>query len=52
MGVVLQDPGTEPARRLWTSIDVGTEIYVSDKDEIAVWSVSDFDVVIPVANRT
>lgn len=43
-----QDPGTKPARRIWTSLDVGTEIFVSDKDEIAEWTVSDFDVVVPV----
>ncbi|KAH9312091.1 hypothetical protein KI387_027126, partial [Taxus chinensis] len=30
-----QDPGTIPAQRLWTSIDVGTEIYVSDTYEVA-----------------
>ncbi|XP_059438030.1 uncharacterized protein LOC132170897 isoform X2 [Corylus avellana] len=41
-----QDPGTPPARRIWTSIDVGTEIFVSDKDEIAEWTLSDFDVLI------
>ncbi|KAL4184037.1 hypothetical protein AMTRI_Chr11g158020 [Amborella trichopoda] len=42
-----QDPGTKPARRLWTSLNVGTEIYVSRKSETAQWSVSDFDVLIP-----
>lgn len=41
-----QDPGTLPARRIWTSLDVGTEIFVSDKDEIAEWTLSDFDVII------
>ncbi|KAL2935027.1 Endo-1 4-beta-xylanase A [Bienertia sinuspersici] len=41
-----QDPGTKPAKRIWTSIDMGTEIFVSDKDEVAEWTVSDFDVVI------
>ncbi|PON88776.1 Serine/threonine protein kinase [Trema orientale] len=41
-----QDPGTRPARRIWTSIDVGTEIFVSEKDEIAEWSLSDFDVLL------
>ncbi|KAL5561095.1 hypothetical protein UlMin_030842 [Ulmus minor] len=41
-----QDPGTAAARRIWTSIDVGTEIFVSDKDEVAEWSLSDFDVLI------
>lgn len=43
--IILQDPGTTPARRIWTSIDVGTEIFVSDKDEEAEWSLSDFDVL-------
>lgn len=42
-----QDPGTAPAKRIWTSIDVGTEIFVSDKDEVAEWSLSDFDVLLP-----
>ncbi|CAI0408283.1 unnamed protein product [Linum tenue] len=41
-----QDPGTPPARRIWTSIDVGTEIYVSDHDEVAEWTLSDFDVIL------
>lgn len=42
-----QDPGTEPAKRIWSSIDVGTEIYVSRSGAIAEWSVSDFDVLVP-----
>ncbi|GMN52197.1 hypothetical protein TIFTF001_021345 [Ficus carica] len=42
----LDDPGTRPARRIWTSIDVGTEIFVSDKDEVAEWTLSDFDVLL------
>nr|GLL42508.1 uncharacterized protein LOC109159605 [Ipomoea trifida] len=41
-----QDPGTPPARRIWTSLDVGTEIFVSDKDEVAEWTLSDFDVIL------
>ncbi|GJZ92857.1 hypothetical protein Tco_0664922 [Tanacetum coccineum] len=41
-----QDPGTKPAKRIWTSLDTGTEIFVSDKDEEAEWTVSDFDVII------
>lgn len=41
-----QDPGTPPAKRVWTSIDSGTEIFVSDKDEVAEWSLSDFDVIV------
>ncbi|XP_077231599.1 uncharacterized protein LOC143864707 [Tasmannia lanceolata] len=42
-----QDPGTKPAMRLWSSINVGTEIYVSNTVETAEWTVSDFDVLIP-----
>lgn len=41
-----QDPGTPPAKRVWTSIDLGTEIFVSNKDEVAEWTVRDFDVII------
>ncbi|KAI5674853.1 hypothetical protein M9H77_05803 [Catharanthus roseus] len=41
-----QDPGSLPARRIWTSLDVGTEIFVSDKDEVAEWTLSDFDVIL------
>ncbi|WCJ22619.1 hypothetical protein M5689_004700 [Euphorbia peplus] len=41
-----QDPGTKPARRIWTSMDSGTEIFVSDQDEVAEWNLSDFDVVL------
>ncbi|KAI3506538.1 hypothetical protein L1887_21097 [Cichorium endivia] len=41
-----QDPGTKPAKRIWTSLDVGTEIFVSNKDEEAEWIVTDFDVTI------
>ncbi|WCJ44278.1 hypothetical protein M5689_024954 [Euphorbia peplus] len=42
-----QDPGTKPARRIWSSINVGTEIYVSQSGETAEWTVSDFDVLVP-----
>ncbi|KAH6834024.1 calcium/calcium/calmodulin-dependent Serine/Threonine-kinase [Perilla frutescens var. hirtella] len=42
-----QDPGTKPAKRVWTSINVGTEIYVSPSGATAEWSVSDFDVLVP-----
>jgi len=42
----MQDPGTTPAKRIWTSIDSGTEIFVSDKDEVAEWTLSDFDVIL------
>ncbi|KAH1229402.1 hypothetical protein GmHk_10G029157 [Glycine max] len=38
--------GTSPAKRIWTSIDSGTEIFVSDKDEVAEWTLSDFDVIL------
>lgn len=41
-----QDPGTEPARRVWRSIDTGTEIFVSNNEEVAEWSVSEFDVIL------
>ncbi|KAL4375904.1 hypothetical protein GQ457_02G001850 [Hibiscus cannabinus] len=41
-----QDPNTRPAKRIWTSIDMGTEIFVSDKDEVAEWSLSDLDVIL------
>ncbi|KAJ9153434.1 hypothetical protein P3X46_026873 [Hevea brasiliensis] len=40
-----QDPGTKPATRHWPSIDLGTEIYISE-DEVAEWSVSHFDIVL------
>ncbi|XP_074568757.1 uncharacterized protein LOC141825270 [Curcuma longa] len=40
-----QEPDTPPARRKWTSLDVGTEIYVDDHAE-AEWILSDFDVMI------
>ncbi|VVB08673.1 unnamed protein product [Arabis nemorensis] len=42
-----QDPGSKPAKRVWTSINVGTEIYVSNRQETAEWTVSDFDVLVP-----
>ncbi|XP_057965194.1 uncharacterized protein LOC131155797 [Malania oleifera] len=41
-----QDPGTRPAKRIWTSLDVGTEVFVSDKDEVAEWTLSDFNVLL------
>lgn len=40
-----QDPGTPPAPRSWTSIDVGTEIFISSEPETAEWIISDFDVL-------
>ncbi|GAB2282095.1 hypothetical protein Dimus_016652 [Dionaea muscipula] len=41
-----QDPGSPPARRIWRSIDIGTEIFMSDNEEVAEWALSQFDVVI------
>ncbi|KAH7838001.1 hypothetical protein Vadar_020775 [Vaccinium darrowii] len=41
-----QDPGTEPARRQWTSVDLGTEIF-KDHNQVAEWTVSDFDILVP-----
>ncbi|GAB2226499.1 hypothetical protein Droror1_Dr00022309 [Drosera rotundifolia] len=41
-----QDPGSPPAKRIWTSIDVGTEIFVSNTEQVAQWTLSDFDVII------
>ncbi|CAI9784297.1 unnamed protein product [Fraxinus pennsylvanica] len=41
-----QDPGTKPVERHWTSIDLGTEIYVSG-NEVAEWTVSHFDIIVP-----
>ncbi|KAG7959987.1 hypothetical protein I3843_10G097800 [Carya illinoinensis] len=45
-----QDPGTPPARRQWTSIDLGTEIY-KDPDQVAEWTVTDFDIHVPKQRR-
>ncbi|KAK4589515.1 hypothetical protein RGQ29_020189 [Quercus rubra] len=41
-----QDPGTPPARRQWMSVDLGTEIF-KDPDQVAEWTVSDFDILVP-----
>ncbi|XP_024402608.1 uncharacterized protein [Physcomitrium patens] len=41
-----QDPETPPATRVWSSIDVGTEIFNGQQPVSAVWTVSDFDVLI------
>uniref|UniRef100_A0A0D9WEI5 DUF7705 domain-containing protein n=1 Tax=Leersia perrieri TaxID=77586 RepID=A0A0D9WEI5_9ORYZ len=41
-----QDPGTPPAKRRWSSLDVGTEIYVSSHAE-AEWTLSGFDILVP-----
>ncbi|XP_051123525.1 uncharacterized protein LOC127246296 [Andrographis paniculata] len=42
-----QDPGSKPARRVWTSINVGAEIYISPSGVTAEWTLSDFDVLVP-----
>ncbi|KAG5009441.1 hypothetical protein JHK87_017956 [Glycine soja] len=34
-GNLMLDPGTPPAKRIWTSIDTQTEIFVSAQDEVA-----------------
>ena len=44
--VDMQDPGTKPVERHWPSIDLGVEIYISN-NEIAEWTVSDFDIIMP-----
>ncbi|KAK4391289.1 hypothetical protein Sango_2192200 [Sesamum angolense] len=41
-----QDPGTKLAKRVWSSINVGTEIYVSPNGATAEWTVTDFDVLV------
>ncbi|KAG0503455.1 hypothetical protein HPP92_003527 [Vanilla planifolia] len=41
-----QDPGTKPVRRRWTSLDVGTEVYVS-ANRVAEWTLSEFDIIVP-----
>ncbi|KAG8390512.1 hypothetical protein BUALT_Bualt01G0091100 [Buddleja alternifolia] len=41
-----QDPGTSPAKRIWTSLDVGTEIFVTNQEQVAEWTLSDFDVIL------
>ncbi|KAK9267496.1 hypothetical protein L1049_009924 [Liquidambar formosana] len=44
--LVHRDPGTPPARRRWMSVDLGTEIF-EDPDQVAEWTVSDFDILVP-----
>jgi hypothetical protein len=44
--MTMQDPGTKPVERHWPSIDLGTEIYISN-DQVAEWTVSDFDILVP-----
>ncbi|XP_074272391.1 uncharacterized protein LOC141596189 [Silene latifolia] len=41
-----QDPETPPAKRQWTSINIGTEIF-KDPNQVAEWTVSNFDVLVP-----
>lgn len=43
----MQDPGTKHVERHWPSIDLGTEIYISDVGQLAEWTVSSFDIIIP-----
>ncbi|KAH9723526.1 hypothetical protein KPL70_007150 [Citrus sinensis] len=45
-----QDPSSKPVERHWSSIDLGTEIYVSE-NQVAEWTVSDFDVIVPENNH-
>ncbi|XP_027342962.1 uncharacterized protein LOC113855520 [Abrus precatorius] len=42
-----QDPGTKPVERYWSSITLGTEIYISGVGHLAEWTVSNFDIIIP-----
>ncbi|KAL9233974.1 hypothetical protein vseg_008904 [Gypsophila vaccaria] len=42
-----QDPGTPAARRQWTSINLGTEVFKSP-NQVAEWTVTNFDVLVPV----
>ncbi|KAL0320571.1 UNVERIFIED_CONTAM: hypothetical protein Sradi_5318600 [Sesamum radiatum] len=41
-----QDPGSPPAKRYWSSVNLGTEIYM-DENQVAEWSVRDFDIIVP-----
>lgn len=50
--LLTQDPGTKPASRVWSSLNVGTEIYVSSQGATAEWTVSDFDVLIPEDDKS
>eukprot|EP00850_Spirogloea_muscicola_P010392 SM000061S19219 [mRNA] locus=s61:267048:270175:+ [translate_table: standard] len=43
----LCDPGSPPAKRVWPSLDVGTEIFISPSAQTAEWTLSDFDVLVP-----
>ncbi|KAI4304427.1 hypothetical protein MLD38_039940 [Melastoma candidum] len=40
-----QDPGSPPAKRRWTSVDLGTEIF-KQSGQVAEWTVSDFDILL------
>lgn len=44
---LLQDPGTKSVVRHWPSINIGTEIYISNISQVAEWTVSNFDIIIP-----
>ncbi|KAK4259537.1 hypothetical protein QN277_005859 [Acacia crassicarpa] len=41
-----QEPGASPARRQWSSVNIGTEIF-KEANQTAIWTVSDFDILIP-----
>ncbi|KAG8385393.1 hypothetical protein BUALT_Bualt03G0038400 [Buddleja alternifolia] len=40
-----QDPGSVPASRKWTSIDLGPEIYKAP-NQVAEWTVTDFNILV------
>jgi len=47
----VQDPGTPPIKRQWSSIDLGTEVY-RDPNQVVEWTVSDFDIIVPEASSS
>lgn len=47
----MQDPDTIVAKRILTSINLGTEIFIDD-NEIAEWTVSNSDIIIPNEDAT
>ncbi|URE28908.1 hypothetical protein MUK42_35208 [Musa troglodytarum] len=49
-GMTTTDPNTTAAKRKWTSLDVGTDIYRSD-DAAAEWILRDFDIIVPQAGK-
>lgn len=46
----MQDPDTIVAKRISTSINLGTEIFIDN--EIAEWTVSNSDIIIPNEDAT